>query len=243
MNIQDVRVLGGIVSGKIKREKYLNEYYKNPNKCRFCNKTIEVRDGEKIQRARRRKFCNSSCSASFNNKIPKKKAVKEGICERCGCEIVYRKTDRGYIRVRYCDGCREIAKAESRGGEHISKLTKGKLRERYKNYTGFRGTISRHARDVYIKSGSEMKCKICGYDKWVDICHNKPVADFSNDELIVVINDISNLTAYCKNHHWEFDNLDNIGGFGLKASDQNAPEREGWGRIKVSSSITQILCQ
>jgi predicted restriction endonuclease len=39
----------------------------------------------------------------------------------------------------------------------------------------------------------------------VDIAHRKPVSKFSDDTRVSEINDISNLAALCKNHHWEFD--------------------------------------
>ena len=57
------------------------EYLTNPNLCKFCNKPIPY---EK----RINKFCNHSCSASFNNinvgrNITDKKFIKKD-CKECG---------------------------------------------------------------------------------------------------------------------------------------------------------------
>ena len=43
------------------KELRIQEYNKNPNKCKFCEKVFPY---EK----RSNKFCNTSCAASFNNK-------------------------------------------------------------------------------------------------------------------------------------------------------------------------------
>lgn len=63
-----------------------DEYYLNPIKCLFCNKSIEYNN-------RFNKFCSSSCSASLNNKkrkiapykkqVHKRKIQKIRICEIC----------------------------------------------------------------------------------------------------------------------------------------------------------------
>ncbi len=50
-----------------------------------------------------------------------------------------------------------------------------------------------------------MKCAVCGYDKHVEICHRKSVSDFPNTALIAEINAIENLSALCRNHHWELE--------------------------------------
>jgi len=66
--------------------------------------------------------------------------------------------------------------------------------------------ISNHARRTYLKTDKPKKCVICGYDRHFDVAHKRDVADFPPDALISEINDIGNLVALCKNHHWEFDN-------------------------------------
>lgn len=66
-----------------KRENSIKKYYENPNYCKYCGKIIHINDGDKIYEVKRKEFCNRSCSASFNNKIPKRiKKVKEKIIKR-----------------------------------------------------------------------------------------------------------------------------------------------------------------
>jgi len=55
-------------------------------------------------------------------------------------------------------------------------------------------------------NNNETKCRNCGYDKHIEVCHIKPISKFSLDTLIDVINDPSNITILCRNCHWEFDN-------------------------------------
>jgi len=50
-------------------------------------------------------------------------------------------------------------------------------------------------------------CELCGYDKHVEVCHIKPIADFPDTALVSEVNDISNIKILCPNCHWEFDNL------------------------------------
>jgi hypothetical protein len=48
-------------------------------------------------------------------------------------------------------------------------------------------------------------CIICGYDKFVDVCHIKPVAAFSPQAKLREINAPENLAYLCPNHHREYD--------------------------------------
>lgn len=45
------------------------------------------------------------------------------------------------------------------------------------------------------------KCKICGYNKHIEVAHIKAVSEFSDSTLISEINDINNLIGLCPNHH------------------------------------------
>lgn len=46
---------------------------------------------------------------------------------------------------------------------------------------------------------------LCEYSKHIDICHIKDISSFPDETLIKEINNLNNLLALCKNHHWEFD--------------------------------------
>ncbi len=69
--------------------------------------------------------------------------------------------------------------------------------------------IRRRARKAYAESGKSRRCSICSYDKHVEIAHIKSIASFAKDALVSKINNISNLTAFCPNHHWEHDHCRN----------------------------------
>lgn len=62
------------------------------------------------------------------------------------------------------------------------------------------------ARKVYRDSGRPLMCALCKYETHVDICHIRDIRSFPDGTPYLVINDLSNLLALCKNHHWEFDN-------------------------------------
>lgn len=66
--------------------------------------------------------------------------------------------------------------------------------------------IREHARLVAKKNGLyDNGCSKCGYMKHVEIAHIEPISSFSDDTLVVDINDINNLIALCPNCHWELD--------------------------------------
>lgn len=79
----------------MKREKALEKYYLAPNRCKNCGKIIEVRDSENPADARKRKFCSSSCAATFNNKLYPKRVKVKRVKRR---ELIKDKTLGYYIK-------------------------------------------------------------------------------------------------------------------------------------------------
>ena len=57
-----------ILCSKIKYQEEINKYNSNPNICKYCNKPIIATDKDRLSDIKRKKFCNSSCAASYNNK-------------------------------------------------------------------------------------------------------------------------------------------------------------------------------
>ncbi len=51
----------------------------------------------------------------------------------------------------------------------------------------------------------EKRCTICGYDKYVELCHKKAIGTFDKKSTIAEINSVCNLAYLCPNHHKEFD--------------------------------------
>lgn len=84
--------------------------------------------------------------------------------------------------------------------------TKGFYKELYKDWWSARVPIAKLARRIYLKSNKLKSCSICGYDKHFEVCHIKAVSEFEDTVTIEEINNINNLTALCRNCHWEVDN-------------------------------------
>lgn len=62
------------------------------------------------------------------------------------------------------------------------------------------------ARAIYKNSIGIYSCKNCCYNKHIEVCHIKPLKDFSKDSVMADINHPDNLVGLCRNCHWEFDN-------------------------------------
>jgi predicted restriction endonuclease len=164
------------IGNKKKREKSLREYYESPNICKCCDKVIVVNDGQKVSEVRKKYFCNSSCSAIFNNTQREKKQTES----------------------------KEI-KIKPERFSFFNEVTKKEFFEKKGVYYKFRSEIRKHAQFVYEKNNGEKTCKVCGYDKHIQVCHIKSVSSFKDDDLITEINSKNNLVGLCPNHHWEFD--------------------------------------
>lgn len=136
-----------------------------------------------------KKFCSRSCSSSYNNrKYPKRKL--EGSCNSCETPI---KSDR-----KFCKDCR----SEALGwlGDLTLKEAKYDKHHRSSAYALVRSRARR------VTSKREQVCVICNYDKHVETCHIKGIAEFSEDAVISEVNNEDNLVLLCPNCHWEFDN-------------------------------------
>lgn len=51
-----------------------------------------------------------------------------------------------------------------------------------------------------------ISCQNCGYNKHIELCHIKPVSEFSLDTKLSIVNAPDNILVLCPNCHWEFDN-------------------------------------
>jgi hypothetical protein len=143
------------------------------------------------------KFCSRSCAACINNTIrPKRKP--EGACKTCKKPNTTNRT--------YCHSC-WIKKRKLNSIQRWETETLKAVRGIGNANAGGRYPMLRNmSRKKYIKSGRPMTCFECGYSKHVDICHIKEIKSFSEDSFVSEINDLDNLIALCKNHHWELDN-------------------------------------
>lgn len=140
------------------------------------------------------KFCSRSCAASYNNRVKPKRQKEIKLCIICGKPA--KQYNNSYCRSKYCEEC-------------ALTLTK--------DYTLKEAIYTRHHKSsafalVRSRARKEMSklpqiCMKCGYDEHVEVCHIKPISQFSEDTLLSVINDRANLLLLCPNCHWEHDNL------------------------------------
>jgi hypothetical protein len=208
---------GGKATAKILRTKAIKLYYQNPTHCKWCKCIIKIGKGRASQ-VRRKTFCNRNCAASYNNTFHPKRTSTIDICVGCKKEIALQRNKKGKILHRkYCDTCLQLSRAKHCASITESKQkvdekcllinqTKGSLYKRRKNWQSANSAIRRHARKVFEQNTKDKSCYICGYNKYIQVAHIKPVSKFQNSDSIVDdINNINNLIALCPNHHWEFD--------------------------------------
>ena len=116
-----------IESKKVKPRKY----------CIYCGK--EITEGDY-----RKKFCNSSCAASYNDKMYVKKIKKVRYCLNCGKEI-----ERGNF-------CNNTCYAKHNEKQYIERWKKGEET----GLSGKYGIISSVKK--YIFESRDNKCECCG---------------------------------------------------------------------------------
>ncbi len=162
-------------------------YNKSPNLCAQCHKPILVSAKESLYWVKKKRFCNQSCGARYNNLVlglPRHKP-KIRTCSMCRAAYTY-----SAVRSNRCIECRPLPRESTLSARKKSGC---RIQE-----------IRTHARLVLFRA-RERKCEICGYSVRVDCCHIKAVKEFSKDTLLSEINKLENLKALCPNHHVELD--------------------------------------
>jgi ribosomal protein L33 len=134
-------------------------------------------------------FCNRFCSASHNNRESPKRVKQKRFCKHCSVEITARRTTCDQCNPSYVDWS-DVTLKEVR-----SKAT-----------FQYSARIRQVARNLYRQSTEPKQCFVCGYNRHYEVCHKRPIRDFSDSSLVSEVNDINNLVALCPNHYWEFDN-------------------------------------
>jgi hypothetical protein len=167
------------VSNDKSRERALKNYYENPKFCKQCGKVIEVKEHEMCSEVRKKTYCDRSCSATYNNKVRERNSK---------------------------DKKNKVVKEKKPTFGYLEGVTKKEFFDLKGVYYKFRAVIRRHAHYIYHQNNGEKKCKVCGYENHVEVCHIKSVSSFGNNDLITDINSFNNLIGLCPNHHWEFDN-------------------------------------
>lgn len=185
---------------KEKAQTRKSAYNTDPNLCTYCNKGIIAGESEKLYDVLRKRFCDHTCAARHVNRNrtrnPRRAESKGRRCSKC--EVLFTVTRKGDKMPgdKLCSGCKP---------KDIASYSKEELFNTRPNWQAARSAIQKHARTSYQNSGLAQKCLECGYSAHVEVCHIKPVSSFKEDALVSEINNVSNLVALCRNHHWEFD--------------------------------------
>lgn len=134
------------------------------------------------------KFCSRSCAATHNNKkFPKRGDGAGTTCPSCGSFKWYQS--------ELCQNCRYQKNFEEQLERTLADAAlEGNARVRWSH-------VRKVAQRVLEKSGRPKKCAVCGFDAVVDVCHIKPISEFSENALLKEVNSEENLTYLCPNHH------------------------------------------
>lgn len=163
-------------------------YILNPNKCKECQKVLEL-GNLKLSDIKRRKFCSHSCAASFNNR---------GICRN---EKKIKLCECGNVKTGKAKKCIECIK-NNLGNKTLQEIIGGR------KYTV---TLLHQIRSMARKILNQEKvkqCNLCNHNEFKDVlevCHIKGIMKFSLDTKIKEINHIDNLIWLCPSHHRLFD--------------------------------------
>ena len=160
-------------------KEWLEGKNKKPKKyCLNCGE--EILDGDY-----RKKFCNHSCAASYNNRL---KETKKHYCLNCGKEI-----NRGF----YCDN---KCHAEYKNKEYIERWKRGEE-------NGLRGKygISEYVRN-YIFEKNNNQCEVC-HRSFVNPYTGLSILQIHHIDGDCTNNKEENLQLLCPTHHAMTENF------------------------------------
>lgn len=149
--------------------------------------------------------CKQTKDASeFYMKRDGKYTYLKSYCKKCDYEIKLQKTydlcDCGQQKQKRSKMCKSCKSKKSKCSL-LSDFT-----DRYRDKHGSRSAYALvRARARHITKNNT-SCAFCGYFKHVETCHIIPIASFSIDTPIDIINSDDNLICLCRNCHWELDN-------------------------------------
>jgi hypothetical protein len=140
--------LGGQIIGQRNRDESFARYYANPKYCFQCGSIIKIPLGKRYQSIANKKFCTSSCSATFNNA---QRGRKERLCKRCSAVIS--NSNKEF--------CSHVCSNQFRYERFIKEWRAG---DTSKASTCDGLSISNHIRR-YLFDKYESKCCKCGWNR------------------------------------------------------------------------------
>jgi hypothetical protein len=164
--------------------------------CQECSKEILSKYAVK--------FCSSSCSAIYSNRInPRKSTKKPKSCKFCSTDITRLRTERSI-----CNNClksKTYLKLDKKK-KILLDLTVLEIKDSWKEKSRpWTDRVRGLARSWHKSKGKS--CNVCSYDKHVEVCHKKAITSFSDNDTLEIINSLENIVFLCPNCHWEHDNL------------------------------------
>lgn len=158
----------------------------------YCSKQCYEKHKNSKRKKKKCKLCNNTmqsqskiCRQCFLIKI-------KSYCQKCGKNYSSKNS-------KYCENCK-IKKIVG-GFDYTLKDATYTLHHKSSAYA----LVRTRARAIASKLGWN-SCKICGYNKHIEVAHIKSISSFGEDTLVSIINDPSNLVPLCPNCHWELDN-------------------------------------
>jgi len=150
-----------------------------------------------------RRFCSSSCAASFNNAGKRKNPPIERHCNTCSAVFFRTKSHRS---INLCEKC--FLDYEERKWFYRNKTIKEyvELASVKGKHPSWRNSHIRLFARAWNSSIRTHPCQKCGYSNHVELCHIKPITSFPETATIGEVNAAENLLVLCRNCHWEFDN-------------------------------------
>lgn len=134
-----------------------------------------------------------NCSkGTISYHIGEKGVYKKSKIPKTICPLCRNKKDSKAITCHNCKLERTFTIQENRTLEDIT--SKGNARVKWSHLRGL-------AHKKMKINNIEKKCKICGFDDAVELCHIKPISSFNKKSKVKDINSLNNLIYLCPNHH------------------------------------------
>lgn len=154
-----------------------------------CSKKCEVEFEPKnsIQR-----YCSSTCQT--RESVTRFRMARRKPCPECGHEINF--------QTILCKDCHIIRKLGESKPWQQRTISEYRSRRSHQWHSQIRDI----SRKIYHSAYPNSACKVCGYNKHIEVCHIKAINDFDENTELSIVNDIINLIGLCRNCHWELDN-------------------------------------
>ena len=138
----------------------------------------------------KQRFCSRSCANKIRIRHTHPNWHGASVCA-CGNKRSYGSAN--------CHQCKKLRTFNTNKQKTLKDI-KGKGNSRIKW-----SMLRKLAAQAMIIYNEEKKCKICGFDIVVEVCHIKEINEFPESALVGDVNSKKNLVYLCPNHHAMMD--------------------------------------